>query len=261
MLRIAVAVIAALAVVAVPAATQAATTPAVPAPQTVCTRPGQPTGWAQAMWHYIVHADAWQRTVCLRETRGKPNYRTTTTIRAGTGVVAFPDVLYGWSWGLGSKDSALPLPLTQDSRLTVSWTFHGHPAGIYNEAADIWLAPKPLKSGQNMAEVMIWTGTRGYSTAFRDPAHLVTVDGARWYLDEWTTCHAAEHACWPLIILDRQHPVASVRDLPLRPFLNLAVRRHWAGPGWYLNAIEAGDEINSASPGLSLAYFRVKVKP
>ena len=216
-------------------------------PVTLCTTPGQIPAWSAASG-YVVRADAWAADLCIR---ARPKgFRVTESVALGNGVVAFPDVFYGWAWGLHSRGTILPRRISRLGGLRVTWVTHGDPAGIWNKALDMWVNARPAVKGQDTGgEVMVWSQTHDYTPAWLTFPE-VKLDGKWWHVDEWRTVHA-NRLSWPLVIFDAVRPFSSVHGLRLAPFLRYAAGRHWITLRYYLTSVEAGNEINYGGKGLS----------
>jgi len=219
-----------------------------PRPVQLCTVPGQQVAAWQRDGGYVVRADAWAADLCIRPKPG--GFRVTWSVAAGNGVTEFPDVFYGWAWGLHSRHTVLPRRITRLGAMTATWKTGGYPSGMWNKALDLWVNPKPAVKGQDTGgEVMVWSQTRGYTPAWL-ALPVVRIDGKWWHVDEWRTVHA-HGLSWPLVIFDAVRPFSSVHALRLAPFLRYAARRHWISVRDYLTSVEAGDEINYGGDGLS----------
>jgi len=234
------------------------------------------TAHARASWVYAsngvaVHADSWLGDeLCIREAQHGPNLTVTRNFPANRwdGVLAFPSILYGYSFGIGSKGSGLPAPLSMHPDPVVTLDTVGWTRGGWNKAIDVDLDRRPLKSGQNEYELMVWTAEHndGDWAQFR----TVRIDGAEWYFDAWVTPHSSIEAAsmramtgmtssGPLIIFDRVHPVRDA-TVSLGPFIRYAQRIGWLPrSGLYLDEIDGGFEIRSTTPGLEVSGFRVRL--
>jgi len=219
-----------------------------PRPAELCTVPGQQVAAWQRDGGYVVRADAWAADLCIRPKPG--GFRVTWSIAAGNGVTEFPDVFYGWAWGLHSRHTVLPRRITRLGSMSATWKTGGYPPGIWNKALDLWVNAKPSVKGQDTGgEVMVWSQTRGYTPAWLALPE-VKLDGKWWHVDEWRTLHA-NGLSWPLVIFDAVRPFSSVHGLRLAPFLRYAAGRHWITLRYYLTSVEAGNEINYGGKGLS----------
>ena len=234
------------------------------------------TAHARARWAYAgngmaVHADSWLGgELCIREAQNGPNFTVTRKLPANRwdSVLAFPSILYGYSFGIGSKGSGLPAPLSLHPDPVVTLDTVGWTSGGWNKAIDVDLDRRPLKSGQNQYELMVWTAEHndGDWARFR----VVRIDGAEWYFDAWITPHSASGAAsmkamtgmtsaGPLIIFDRVRPVRNA-TVSLGPFIRYAQRVGWLPrSGLYLNEIDGGFEVRSTTPGLEVSGFRVRL--
>lgn len=209
----------------------------------------------------FVRNDWWAERQCLLIDPGRATFTvaTTATAHAG-GVVSFPYIGYGWSWGASSPGTRFPRRLSRAGWPLVTWETAGNPACAYNRALDIWFSRRPIRTGQATAgEIMVWLSARGYrgSPLYRSP--IVHIDGQRWHFDWWLTnprTHGGKS--WPLLIFARVIMRRRTRALNVREFADYAVRLGIMRSDVYWESILGGFERQSGGKGLRTTRFFVR---
>lgn len=222
----------------------------------VCNRDGEVT-----VLGAFVRNDWWAERQCLLVDPGYPGFTVATDATAHSGgVVSFPYIGYGWSWGAHSPGTRFPRKLSGAGWPLVTWKTAGNPRGAYNRALDIWFSRKPIETGQATAgEIMVWLSARGYrgSLVYRSP--IVHIDGQRWHFDWWQTdqkTHAGKS--WPLLIFARVVMRRRTQALNVREFADYAIRRGIMSPNVYWENILAGFERQIGGKGLRTTLFAVR---
>jgi hypothetical protein len=249
------------------AATTPATTPAAssaispPDTTTPAATPASPAGtivWVNKHTisvggQYLINPDGFRESMTL-ENIGYGNNFTVATKTPATGLVrAFPDFLYGCSWGVCSPNRKLPVQVSRDGDPGASVSTSGHPAGEYNAAYDIWLELKPYLSGQpHGAEIMIWPRETANVGSLRGYPE-VRIDGALYWEVEWRARNS--HGSWNYVQFRKVSQTDSLRGIHLNDFFRAAEARGWASPNWYIQSITAGFEIWSGGQGLQMSNF------
>jgi hypothetical protein len=202
---------------------------------------------------YLINPDGFHETMTL-ENAGYGNAFTVTTKTPDMGhVLAFPDFLFGCSWGVCSPHRTLPVQVSRDGDPGASVNTAGHPKGMYNAAYDIWFELKPSLGGQpNGAEIMIWPReTPGIGSTRGAPK--VRIDGALYWLIRWRA-HNADGS-WNYVQFRKVSQSNDLRGLHINDFIRVAEAYHEVSPNWYMQSITAGFEIWSGGQGLQMSNF------
>jgi hypothetical protein len=207
---------------------------------------------------YVVRNDNYGHVrECLRNRGGSPNF---AVVASGARVahyepVAFPDIFVGCSWGVCSRHSGLPLRVDRIRSLVTTWHTTMKSTGTWSAGYDIWFDRKPRKTGQSGgAELMIWLNARGFNASGWP---VVTVDGARWYLEHWIASGQGKH--WNYIQFHRVTGTTQVTNLRVAPFIAVAERVGLIKRHWWLTSVIAGFEIWRGGVGLGTTQFMVRV--
>jgi hypothetical protein len=230
------------------------TTPAA----TPATTPGNTIVWVNKHTistggRYLINPDGFRESMTL-ENIGYGNNFTVSTKTPATGrVLAFPDFLYGCSWGVCSPHRTLPVQISRDGDPGASVSTSGHPAGEYNAAYDVWLELKPYLSGQpHGAEIMIWPRETANLGSLRGLPE-VRIDGALYWEIAWRASNS--HGSWNYVQFRKVSQVNTLAGIHLNDFFKAAEARGWVSPSWYIQSITAGFEIWSGGNGLKMYNF------
>ncbi len=255
-----------------PSSSPAASMPGDPSPSPVAAPPtAAPSAGAKAaappptriVWvdkhtisvggEYLINPDGFHESMTLENLNYGNNFKVTTKTPAEGKVLAFPDFLYGCSWGVCSPNRKLPVQIKHDGDPGASVSTSGHPAGEYNAAYDIWLELKPDLNGQpHGAEIMIWPReTSNLGSLSGHPE--VRIDGSLYWEIEWRASNT--HGSWNYVQFRKVSQTNSLRGVHLNDFFRAAEARGWASPNWYIQSITAGFEIWSGGQGLHLSDF------
>ncbi len=136
------------------------------------------------MGPYWVYDDSWATRTCIRPEG--VGFKVETNARPDDDeVVAYPDIRYGSAYGFTTPGSDLPVPISRIGSPLLTATADGNAGGIWIADFDAWFFPTSDVAHHGTAEMVI---------ILRYPAHSmtggpeVTVDGRKWWLEEWTTC-------------------------------------------------------------------------
>ena len=252
---------------ATPAATPGTTTPAdspaisPPGTTTPAATPAVPSGtivWVSKHTisvggQFLINPDGFRESMTLANVGYGNNFTVATSTPATGKVLAFPDFLYGCSWGVCSPHRTLPVQIKRDGDPGASVSTAGHPKGEYNAAYDIWLELKPYLSGQpHGAEIMIWPRETANVGSLRGQPE-VRIDGALYWEIAWRASNS--HGSWNYVQFRKVSQSDSLRGIHLNDFFKAAEARGWASSSWYIQSITAGFEIWSGGQGLTMSNF------
>ncbi|MBV9792388.1 MAG: hypothetical protein JO016_00485 [Actinobacteria bacterium] len=205
---------------------------------------------------YLINPDGFREPMTLQNTGYGNNFEVWTKTPVEGKVLAFPDFLYGCSWGICSPHRTLPVQIKRDGDPAASVTTSGHPAGEYNAAFDIWLELKPYLDGQpHGAEIMIWPRETASVGSLRGLPE-VRIDGALYWVIEWRAGNS--HGSWNYVQFRKVSQVNTLAGIHLNDFFEAAEARGWASSNWYIQSITAGFEIWSGGNGLKMYNFWAK---
>jgi cellulose 1,4-beta-cellobiosidase len=180
------------------------------------------------------------------------NFTVQTNTRYTGRVRAFPDFLYGCSWGICSPHRTLPVKVSHDGDPVTSVDTAGNPRGAYDAAYDIWFSKGYALNGQaHGAEIMIWLRSTFGGDYGRWP--LVRVDGALYRFLTWRAHN--RHGSWNYMQFRKVSQVSSLHGIHVNDFIKVAERHGLINPDWYLQNITAGFEMVSGGKGLQMSGF------
>ena len=214
------------------------------------------------MGPYWVYDDSWATRTCIRPEG--VGFKVETNARPDDDeVVAYPDIRYGSAYGFTTPGSDLPVPISRIGSPLLTATADGNAGGIWIADFDAWFFPTSDVAHHGTAEMVI---------ILRYPAHSmtggpeVTVDGRKWWLEEWTTCERDPGGkctlSWPLI----RFAIASRVDhitISFDAFVTAAVRRGLLPGHDWLGSMSFGFENWSGGRGeyASMQVQRVTPPP
>ena len=255
---------------ATPASTPDTTTPAgsaaISPPDTTTPAATPATPSSAIIWvnkhtisvggQYLINPDGFRESMTLANVGYGNNFTVATNTPAKGKVLAFPDFLYGCSWGVCSPHRTLPVQISRDGDPGASVSTAGNPKGEYNAAYDIWLELKPYLSGQpHGAEIMIWPRETANVGSLRGLPE-VRIDGALYWEIAWRASNS--HGSWNYVQFRKVSQSDSLRGIHLNDFFKAAEARGWASSSWYIQSITAGFEIWSGGQGLTMSNFWAK---
>jgi hypothetical protein len=233
------------------------TTPAA-GPAATSTGPSKKIVWVNKHTigvggHYSINPDGFHESMTLANVGYGNNFTVAISTPATGRVLAFPDFLFGCSWGVCSPHRTLPVQISRDGDPGASVSTGGQPKGQYNAAFDIWLELKPYLSGQpHGAEIMIWPRETANLGSLRGSPE-VRIDGALYYEIAWRAGNT--HGTWNYVQFRKVSQSDSLRGIHLNDFFKAAEARGWVSPRWYIQSITAGFEIWSGGEGLEMDNF------
>jgi hypothetical protein len=202
---------------------------------------------------YLINPDGFREPMTVENLGYGNNFTVSTKTPAEGKVLAFPDFLYGCSWGVCSPHRKLPVKISRDGDPGASYSTSGHPAGEYNAAYDIWLEYGPYLNGQpHGAEIMIWSQETASVGSLRGYPE-VRIDGALYWVTEWRASNS--HGSWNYVQFRKIRQTNSLSGIHLNDFFKAAEARGWASSSWYIQSITAGFEIWSGGQGLRMYNF------
>ena len=190
------------------------------------------------------------------------------TFACSNNVATYPSIYYGCHFGNCSPGSNLPMAVSQLQCVTSSWTIgttNQTGSDLWDAAYDIWFSPNNNPSNHS-AELMIWlqdppgTGAGGCYKA------TVNIDGYQWYLYEGSS--ASFSGCpaptcggppWNYIAYVASSPITTFTNTDILAFINDSVSRCYIQPSWYLDGIEAGNELRTGGVPFYSSGFTASV--
>jgi len=192
---------------------------------------------------------------CLSGSAHAPAFRVARSGATSTGPDsdAFPDIYTGCSWGRCSPGTKLPTRVSDLGNPVTTWDTTENAGGLWAATYDMWFDPRPIRTGQADAEMMIWLNVRGLYSAAGEGWPVVRIDGALWYVLTWITGNG--HQQWRYVQFRKYTPRWNVTGLSLKPFYQYMENQGWITPSWYALNVEAGFEIWSGGTGLATTAF------
>jgi hypothetical protein len=192
---------------------------------------------------------------CLSGSAHAPAFRVARSGATSTGPDsdAFPDIYTGCSWGRCSPGAKLPARVSDLGNPVTTWDTTENAGGLWAASYDMWFDPRPIRTGQAGAEMMIWLNVRGLYNAAGEGWPVVRIDGALWYVLTWITGNG--HQQWRYVQFRKYTPRWNVTGLSLKPFYQYMENQGWITPSWYALNVEAGFEIWSGGTGLTTTAF------
>ena len=185
-----------------------------------------------------------------------PTFTVTESEITSGGPGGYPSIYKGCHWGICTSNSSLPVQVSVLRKLKSDWNTTQPASGAYVAAYDIWFNTTPAAAGRpDGAELMIWLKrTDGIQPAGAKVASDLKIGGATY--DVWSH----RRNSWNYIAYVRSTPIASVRDLDLKSFIQDAMERNYIHNNWYLIAVEAGFELWQGGAGLATKSFSVRIE-
>jgi hypothetical protein len=201
--------------------------------------------------NYTVYPGGFGERMVLTNINRGPNFTVDVNTNPDGFVRAYPEIIYGCSWGICSPYHTLPVRVSHDGDPGASVSTKGNPGrASYNASFDIWFDPHPIHNGQaSGAEIMIWLRYQGSGRGWP----IVKVDGARYYFEHWVTHHNGKS--WNYILFRKVTQVRNLRGIHINDFIRVAEAHRLIKPSWYLLNITAGFELWRGGKALSMYDF------
>jgi hypothetical protein len=182
----------------------------------------------------------------------------------GGRVQGYPFILTGCFFALCTNGTEFPAQVSQLSSLRVSWDTSNDAAGEWNTSIDTYLSPNPAfltSSGLNSAkaEVMVWLRAQNmpHCTVKRGQVcRTIHIGGIRWYVNYWRQ-DPPESVQRMYFQFRSVVPRSSLNRFDLLSIYRWLAREKFIKASWYLQGVEAGNEITRGGIGLSTKWFRV----
>jgi hypothetical protein len=185
---------------------------------------------------------------CLRYSHTRPAFKVVSSFTGGPGPVqAYPHI------AVVSK--ALPIRVSAMRHQSFTWYAYTNAApGLYNTSIDMWVTKGAASRKSDIkAELMVWfNNTVSYSYKNKP---VVNVDGRAWYVTHWGKSVPGDRTYVQFRLV---HPLNKVHVsyMGLTPFYRAAEHLHLIKGWWYMQSLEAGNEIWSNGTGLQTTLFR-----
>jgi len=126
-------------------------------------------------------------------------------------------------------------------------------AGTWAASYDVWLDPRPIRTGQAATEMMIWLNGQNVYNPVGHGWPIVRIDGALWYVETWITGNGRQ--TWRYVQFRKYTARWGVTGMALKPFFQYLEGQGWITPSWYVLNVEAGFEIWNGGAGLATTAF------
>ncbi|HUO57781.1 MAG TPA: hypothetical protein VMV05_06355 [bacterium] len=167
-------------------------------------------------------------------------------------VASYPAIYAGCHFGQCSPGTNMPILVSNVNCATSSWNFSASNSGSYDIAYDIWFGTSTNTSSHS-AELMIWLNYLGNAPpAGTLQASNVSIGGYTFDIYEG-------NIGWNYIAYLITGNVTSVTNLDIKAFINDSVSRGYINTGWYLHAIEAGNEFRTGGAPFVTNSFSASV--
>ena len=192
---------------------------------------------------------------CLAGSYTAPAFRVAQSraTATGPGSDAFPNIFDGCSWGSCSPRTKLPAKVSAMGSESTTLHTTERAEGTWAAGYDVWFNPRPIRTGQAQAEMMIWLDGQNVYNPAGQGWPVVRIDGALWYVETWITGNGRQ--TWRYVQFRKYTPRWSVTGLALKPFYQYLEGQGWITPSWYLLSINAGFEIWNGGAGLAATEF------
>ncbi len=228
-------------------------------PGAICQRRGHEAVAARGR-HYVVKNDNYGgQAECMTLARHGVGFTVTRSAASSYGpeAMAYPFALFGCSWGLCTRGSGLPAPVSHVRRATTSWSFTGRARGRWSAAIDVWFGRhrSAWRDQARGAELMIWLNAGDFPAR---GAAVIRIGHRRWEVRHWVARIGPAH--WNYIQVRAVRPVRRVRGLKLMPIIRRVERMGLVRPHWWMLNIESGFEIWHGGRGLATHSFTASVR-
>lgn len=194
---------------------------------------------------------------------GNPDFNITQSgVNVGTGGEpgAYPSTYRGCHWGSCTASDPFPLAVSSVEHAgTVTTTDHTTASGVagkWDDAYDIWYDSaknaNPNNAGSSL-EMMIWLDNAGGSSPAGSQVGTATIDGIPFQV--WSNATGTGGTITYKAVTAQDN----MTSLDLAPFAADATSRGDLPTSWFLNDVEAGNELWQGGQGLKQNSFSVCV--
>ncbi|WP_137937698.1 RICIN domain-containing protein [Chitinivorax sp. B] len=205
--------------------------------------------------------DAAQGTAqCIEVNKATGEWKLTQSgwVRTDGPPSGYPAIFKGCHWGSCTKNSGLPLKLSDVKNAPSRWRVTSAPGGHWNNAYDIWFAQSPDIKGQpDGTEIMIWINKGGNVGPAGQKTGNVNINGMNWDVYTAPKGSAGFNDKWHIVSYVATNPSTNV-NFDLKPFFDDSVQRGLLQYHWYLIDVEAGTEPWQNGAGFQSHEFEVK---
>jgi hypothetical protein len=171
-------------------------------------------------------------------------------------VYAYPEIIFGYKpWNSSSTTGSLPVRLSENRNITVSYTLSQSVKGTFNRSFDIWLtSTNPPTTTTITREIMIWLDHAVLSPAgtFRG---TYDIDGESY--DYYNG--SVNTGPWTYIAFVKKTPELN-GDTKLNLFFDFLVGRGDVAASEYCTSIEFGNEVVSGTGNIEFTNFSITVE-
>jgi hypothetical protein len=180
-------------------------------------------------------------------------------LNAGSGVKAYPEVVYGQKPGSASTAADLPQKIRDLTEVTVSYEVTSTHTGSGNIAFDIWLTDTPNPDTWGVPpishEIMIWLDSYGVMSPGGIWLEEANIDGISYYV----TVGENFGGGWRYIAFNRVPPQLGTGSLNITHFLSYLLEKNLITGEEYMASIEFGNEVVSGVGETVLNNYVVSV--
>jgi hypothetical protein len=170
-------------------------------------------------------------------------------------VKSYASAVLGWHWDWKSRDTGLPIRLSDGRAVRRNWDFavRQESPNTMNVAYDLWLhdVAAPDWPDEPTDEVMVWLYRSGGAGPVGTKQATVTIGGTTWDLYRGDIG-------WNVFSFVRTGNTTSA-DLDLTDFTDDLTTRGWLQRSKYLSSVEAGTEIFAGEGALDTSAYAVTI--
>jgi hypothetical protein len=184
---------------------------------------------------------------------------TSDSYSCGYNVAAYPNILFGQSWGVTSAQKDLPALVNTLSCMMSDWTIEPTDTGAWDAAYDLWLSPDAHCGAQgfpNGLEIMVWLDWREVH-GWKNDLGTVSIGGVDW--EVWESIMSDGKNSWQYVAYLPKTRMTSVKNLNLKKFVDDSQKRNYLQANWYFYAVQAGNEMHSEGTPFVSKDFSVTV--
>jgi hypothetical protein len=232
----------------------------------ICDESGPKNRWGKAVvGTYIVQNNLWNGNVpgsqCINVTDHGPGFaitKQTGSAPTDNGPASYPSIYVGCHYADDkskcSPGTNLPIQVKSIKKAETSITLKYVGGAIFDASYDIWLDPKPITTGVNKQEIMIWLNRQGsIQPVGQAVENNVKIAGQNWQV--WSGSNGANDVISYVVPSAIANMTFNVRD-----FIADIVKRGKITDDFYLTSIQAGFEPWRGGEGLAIESFRADVE-
>jgi hypothetical protein len=173
----------------------------------------------------------------------------------GTGVKAYPEIIYGWKPGTKRTNTDLPIRVGDIKEMKLEVDIISSGTGQYNTLIDVWVTntknPTVWGSPPLTREIMIWKGN--YLRCNQLCGTGVVLGGKHWRMS-----HTDVPGSWQRVYFYDEEDAGNVYNI--KDFLDYMKQSGQLSDDEYISSIEIGNEIWDGAGETTVNKFKVTVK-